>query len=491
MIGLRFARGGSQVIGKSTGSPSPATQEFHSGSTSRRRWLTVAFRIGAPAMQPNDQLRGLLDQLLAAHAEGLKALNIGTPIRDQREAAKRLSAALQAAANSTALWAAVGPADTANNIPTDQRTELRRAIADAAVGFPWTDLLEPIGYQPPPTTDEWNNAFAETINNPRDGDFNPEALAGDFRNFADRLNALSEDPNSTPKRLRRGIWGAVKKVGSVAVGIAVGVAAAPYVLPTATAIAALPAVAALGLPVAVVSDVLIEAGKEAVVKVIHKVRKPPRGPEIPGHPALVALGLADYISEPALLGLRRAWIRRYDEGDRMIATKAFIRITRRRIAAINARTAGAKWFSDQASRYCSEVAELLNRLETALNSERPRRADVVTILGTLALRVPLLKSAMRQCISPLEPQAAHNDDIATLERLIAELDSDRDSAKEQTGPARTNLGLAEIATPPDSIKVAACRSVLDECMAVSEALTQLHTTAVQHCTHLKGGTEPS
>lgn len=466
-------------------------KSFIEAVPARPRRLTLAFRIGAPTMQPNDQLRGLLDQLLAAHSEGLKALNIGTPIREQRAAAKRLSNALRAAADTPALWAALAPTEAANDIAPHQRAELRRAIADAAVGFPWTDLLDPIGYQPPPTIDEWNNSFAEAVNNPRDGDFNREALSGEFRDFAERLNDLSKDPNSTPRRLRRGIWGAVKKAGSLAVGISVGVAAAPYVLPTATVIAALPAVAALGLPAAVVSDVLIEAGKEAVVSVIKKIKKPPRPRDIPGHPAFVALGLADYISEPALLGLRRAWIRRYDEGDRIIATRSFIKITRRRLAAINARTMGATWFSDQAGRYYSDISQLLNRLEATLDADRPARADVVAILGTLAQRVPALKAAMRQCISPLDPPAAHNADIATTERLIAELDTDRSLAKEQTGPARTNLSLATQGNPPDGIRVAACQSIYDECVAVSAALDRLHATAVDHCAQLKAGTKPS
>lgn len=444
-------------------------------------------------MQPSEQLRGLLEQLLTAHAKGLQALAVGTPVSTQRAAAKRLSAALQAAASSTELWDALVPAEPVTIITADgraltahERAELRSAIANAAVGFPWADLLEPIGYQPPPSIDEWDNAFAEAITDPRDGDVNREGLAGEFRDFAQRLDALSEDPNSTPKRLRRGIWGAVKKVGSAAVGIAVSAAAAPYVLPAATMIAAVPALAALGLTAGVASDVLIEAGKGAVVKVFQKIKKPPRRQEIPGHPAFVALGLADYISEPALLGLRRAWIDRYDEGDRVIATKAFIRITGRRIAAITARAVGTPWFSEQANRNCRDVVELLGKLETALSNERPCRADIVTILGQLAQRVVSLKSAMRQCISPIDPEEAHAAAIAACEQLVTELDSDIASAGEQAGPAQTNLNLAQRANPPDSIKVAACQSILDECTAVKAALTQLRTDVAAHCAQLKG-----
>lgn len=444
-------------------------------------------------MQQSEQLHGLLDQLLTAHAEGLKALAVGTPVRTQRAAAKRLSAALQAAADSAALWDALVPAEPETIITADgrpltahERAGLRSAIANAAVGFPWADLLEPIGYQPPPPIDEWDNAFAEAITDPRDGDVNRDGLAGEFRDFARRLDALSEDPNSTPKRLRRGIWGAVKKVGSAAVGIAVSAAAAPYVLPAATVIAAVPALAGLGLTAGVVSDVLIEAGKGAVVKVFKKIKKPPRPQEIPGHPAFVALGLADYISEPALLGLRRAWIDRYDEGDRAIASKAFIRITRRRIAAITARAAGTPWFSEQANRHCSDVVELLGKLETTLSNERPCRADIVTILGLLAQRVVLLKSSMRQCISPLDGQEVHAAAVAACEQLVTELDSDIAAAGEQAQPAHTNLILAQRAKPPDNVKVAACQAILDECTAVSAALTQLRTDVAAHCAQLKG-----
>ncbi|MGB8403972.1 MAG: hypothetical protein WCE30_07885 [Mycobacterium sp.] len=430
-------------------------------------------------MQPNvPPLDDLLNQLRAAHTAGLHALNVGALISTQRAAARQLSEALQTAANSALLWDSLAPSETVHNLTAAQRNNLRRMLAEVAVGFPWQPLLNDIGYQPPPTTAEWENYFSEAVNNPGDGDFNRDALRGRFLEFAGQLSALSEDPNSTQKKLRRAIWGGVKMVGGAIVGCTISAVAAPFVAPAAPVlIAAAPFLGAIGG--AAITDFIVDVGKESVGKLVDKVRNRGKAQDrgIPDKAAFVALSLAESISEPVLRGLRRAWIRRESADDRTIATQAFSSVIRRRISWINANVGGEPWFIGSANPgYCTEILGLVDRLDECLAESQPCRAEVVTILGMLAQRVPMLKTAMHQVVSPRDTTTVDAEAATRRHQSIADLDSDITTAEQQETAARNKLRLAERDPNPGHTPATVYQQIVTECTAVTEALRQLRTT---------------
>jgi hypothetical protein len=291
--------------------------------------------------------------------------------------------------------------DADRYIAIDMRAELRAAVANVALGVNWTDFLGMIGHQPPPRADHLRTAFSEAIADPS-GDFNLDSLRGRLAEFADQLDKLSSDPNSTSRQLRRGLWKGVKWTGSVLIAAGVVMAVGPALAPLAAAVGASGAMVAVGLPAALVSEFTLEAGKEAAVKIIEKLtdREGGREDEIPGEPAFRALDSAYAIPDQMLTGTRRAWIPR-DAGEaERITTHAFIDQTSQKISQILADSKGRDWFSDKTSQAWTALEVDLADLESLTKASRPDRAAIITALGGLALSVPSAQASLRHDVTP-------------------------------------------------------------------------------------------
>ncbi len=162
------------------------------------------------------------EQLRQARAAALELLDRDADLSELRDSAYGLGLALVNAADDEDLWTRLsGAGERVGTLTEEQRLELRGALS-----IDWTDLLDQVGYQPPPPSFVYAEELAPAIQmalQTRDA-ANVEVARAKLRQLGQKLVELSGLEVVPPSRLRRWLRRGVRVAGKLLV--VVGVAAA-------------------------------------------------------------------------------------------------------------------------------------------------------------------------------------------------------------------------------------------------------------------------